>query len=54
MLVAGHIGGLVLAHERALVVFPNKDDAVRSQYWALCVMIGFTSLGLWLLSTVNV
>ena len=54
VLVAGHIGGLVLAHERALVVFPNKDDAVRSQYWALCVMIGFTSLGLWLLSTVNV
>jgi hypothetical protein len=54
VLVAGHIGGLVLAHERALVVFPTKDEAVRSQYWALCVMIGFTSLGLWLLSTVNV
>ena len=54
VLVAGHIGGLVLAHERALVVFTSPRQAVRSQYWALFVMVAFTSLGLWLLSEVNV
>jgi hypothetical protein len=53
-LVAGHVCGLVLAHDRALAVF--KDDpraALRSQYWMLTVMVGFTCLGLWLLSAVN-
>jgi hypothetical protein len=53
-LVAGHVGGLILAHDRALTVF--RDDpraAIRSQYWMLTVMVGFTCLGLWLLSAVN-
>jgi hypothetical protein len=54
VLVGGHVGGLILSHERALLDFPVQRQAVRSQYWALCVMIGFTSLGLWLLSTANV
>lgn len=52
-LIAGHVGGLVLAHERALQVFPRKGEAVRSQYWALSMMIAFTTLGLWLLSSAN-
>ena len=53
-LVAGHVGGLVLAHDRALALFPDdRRAAVRSQYWMLAVMVGFTCLGLWLLSAVN-
>lgn len=53
-LVAGHVAGLVLAHDRALAVFPrDRRAAVRSQYWMLAVMVGFTCLGLWLLSAVN-
>jgi hypothetical protein len=53
-LVLGHVAGLVLAHDRALAVFPDdKRAAVRSQYWMLTVMVGFTCLGLWLLSAVN-
>lgn len=52
-LVAGHVGGLVLAHDRALVVYRDARDAVRSQYWMLVVMVGFTCLGLWLLSAVS-
>ncbi len=53
-LVVGHVGGLVLAHDRALAVFrEDRDAAVRSQYWMLTVMVGFTCLGLWLLSAVN-
>jgi hypothetical protein len=49
-LVAGHVGGLVLAHDRALSTFADHRRAMRSQRWMLVVMVGFTSLGLWLLS----
>jgi hypothetical protein len=52
-LVAGHISGLILAHDRALAIYTNAREAVRSQYWMLIVMIGFTSLGLWLLSALT-
>ena len=51
-LVAGHIGGLVLAHDRAIVDFPDADTAQRSQRWMLTVMVGYTGLGLWLVSSV--
>lgn len=49
-LLAGHVAGLVLAHDRALVTWSEPRQAARSQYWMLAVMVAFTSLGLWLLS----
>ena len=49
-LILGHVAGLALAHDRALVLYSDTQEAVRSQYWMLVVMVGFTSLGLWLLS----
>ncbi|MFN8175357.1 MAG: fenitrothion hydrolase [Solirubrobacteraceae bacterium] len=52
-LVLGHVAALTLAHDRALSVFRSATAATRSQYWMLIVMIGFTSLGLWLLSAAN-
>jgi hypothetical protein len=52
-LVTGHVSGLALAHDRALATYRSTQEAVRSQYWMLVVMVGFTSLGLWLLSAVN-
>ncbi len=52
-LVLGHVAGLVLAHDRALISFGDSRMATRSQYWMLAVMIAFTSLGLWLLSAAN-
>ena len=52
-LVCGHVAGLVLAHDRAVAIYRRVSDATRSQYWMLVVMVGFTSLGLWLLSAVN-
>lgn len=52
-LIAGHVGGLALAHDRALAVFPDTEEAVRSQYWMLAVMVAFTSFGLWILSAVG-
>ena len=51
-LVAGHVSGLVLAHDRALVLWPKARAAVQSQYWMLTVMVAYTSLGLWILSAV--
>ena len=52
-LVAGHVSGLALAHDRALTIYRSAREAAQSQYWMLVVMVGFTSLGLWLLSAVN-
>ncbi len=52
-LLAGHVGGLMLAHDRALVLYSDPEEAVRSQYWMLAVMVAFTSFGLWLLSAVG-
>jgi hypothetical protein len=52
-LVCGHVAGLILAHDRALATYPKPREATRSQYWMLVVMVGFTSLGLWLLSAVS-
>ena len=47
-IVVGHVAGVVLAHDRALVLFPAKL-ATRSQYPLLVVMVLFTVGGLVLL-----
>ena len=49
-LVVGHVAALVLAHDRALVVYGSSRAAARSQIVMLIVMVMFTVLGLWLLS----
>ena len=51
--IAGHVAGLTLAHDRALAMYTDARQAVRSQYWMLAVMVGFTSLALWLLAQAN-
>jgi hypothetical protein len=48
--VAGHVAALVLAHDRALVLYTDTRRAARSQYWMLGIMVVFTVLALWLLS----
>jgi len=52
-LVVGHVCGLVLAHDRALSVYTQLKEAVRSQYWMLGIMISYTTFGLWLLAQAN-
>ena len=49
-LVGGHVAALVLAHDRALVVYGSAKSAARSQIVMLLLMVCFTCLGLWLLS----
>lgn len=49
-LVAGHVAGLALAHDRAVTIFADRRDALRSQYAMLALMVVYTVGGLWILS----
>jgi hypothetical protein len=50
-LVAGHVAGLALAHDRALAIFRDEPHrALRTQYPFLVLMVAYTVGGLWLLS----
>lgn len=49
-LVAGHVAGLAVAHDRAMTIFREPQDALRSQYPMLALMVIYTVGGLWLLS----
>jgi hypothetical protein len=51
--ILGHVAALMLAHDRALALYKDAKEAVRSQYWMLGIMVGFTTLALWLLSQAN-
>jgi hypothetical protein len=48
--VAGHVAALMLAHDRALALYGQARAAARSQYAMLAIMVGFTTLALWLLA----
>jgi hypothetical protein len=52
-ILAGHIGGLVLSHERGLTSFRSTRGMIRAQDWMLVVMVGFTCLALWILSAIT-
>jgi hypothetical protein len=49
-LVAGHVLGLMIAHDRALAVFGSTRVALRTQYALLALMVVYTVGGLWVLS----
>jgi hypothetical protein len=49
VLVAGHVAGLAIAHDRAITLFPPRP-ALRSQYAMLALMVLYTVAGMWLLS----
>jgi hypothetical protein len=53
MIVSGHVAALILAHDRAVAMYRDARQAVRSQYWMLGVMLGFTMLAIWLVSESN-
>jgi hypothetical protein len=50
-LVAGHVLGLVLAHDRAVALFRSPAVALRTQYAMLVLMVAYTVGGMWLLSS---
>ena len=51
--VAGHVAGADAGPRPRARPLRDAKLAVRSQYWMLAVMVGFTSLALWLLSQAN-
>ena len=51
--VTGHVAALTIAHDKALSIYTDVKQAVRSQYWMLGVMVGFTIFALWLLAQSN-
>lgn len=53
LVVAGHVAGLMLAHDRALELWGDSKVATRSQFGMLVVMVGLTSFALWLLAKAN-
>jgi hypothetical protein len=48
-LVAGHVAGLAVAHDRA-VSATSERDALRSQYAMLALLVVYTLSGMWILS----
>ncbi len=48
--IAGHVGGVILAHDRALVDFRGVN-AIRSQYAMLALMVVLTMLALFILTS---
>jgi len=50
-LVAGHVAGLALAHDRAVGLFSRPGYATRSQYAMLVLMVFYTVGGMRLLAT---
>ena len=49
-LVSGHVAGLGVAHDRAIAIFRDRRDVVRSQLPMLALMVFYTVGGLWILS----
>ena len=52
-IVGGHVGGIVLSHERGLASFDTLRESITAQQWMLIVMVAFTCLALWILSAVT-
>jgi hypothetical protein len=50
VLVAGHVVGLIVAHDRALALVPSAARAARTQYAMLALMVLYTVGGMWVLS----
>ena len=50
-IVAAHVCAVVVAHRLALRYAGNRRALIAGQLPSLCLMIGYTLLGLWLLST---
>jgi hypothetical protein len=49
-IVAGHIIAVWIGHVTAYTVLPDKDVARRTQYPMLVLMVGYTTLSLWILA----
>jgi hypothetical protein len=49
-LVVGHVGGLAIAHDRAVAIFQGRRRALEAQLPMLALMVLYTLGGMWLLT----
>ena len=49
-LVVGHVAGLAIAHDRAVVIFEGRRTALEAQLPMLGLMVLYTLGGMWLLT----
>ena len=49
-LVVGHVAGLAIAHDRAVVVFKGRRTALEAQLPMLALMVLYTLGGMWILT----
>ena len=54
VIVIGHILSVYVAHRISLRIFKNSKKSIISQAPILLLMVGYTVLGLWLLSTSSI
>lgn len=50
LMLLGHVVAVYLAHMMALRAFPSRGQGVLSQIPMLVLMVGYTCVGLWVLS----
>lgn len=50
IIIAGHVFSVYIAHVQALMLFSNRKQAILSQLPVLVLMVGLTTLGLWILA----
>ena len=50
-ILVGHLLAVWVAHSTAYDLFPDRLQAIRSQYGVTAAMVAFTMLGLWLVTT---
>ncbi len=50
VIIAGHVGAVVVAHDLAFRAFTSRVQAIRSELPITALMVAYTVVGLWLLS----
>ena len=54
VIVIGHIISIYIAHRLATSIFKDNKKVIISQFPMLLLMVGYTVLGLWLLSSPSI
>lgn len=49
--VIGHVGAVWVAHATAYDLFPGRLEAIKSQYGLTLVMVAYTMISLWIVTT---
>jgi hypothetical protein len=51
LILGGHMIAVWVAHAAAYELFPGRLEAIKSQYGITLVMVGYTMISLWVITT---